>query len=635
MCGIAGILGPAARVPTDLVEAMAATLRHRGPDGQGVWRDDRSIALAHRRLAVLDLSRAGAQPMVSRDGRWVLSFNGEIYNHPAIRRELEFSSAYEWRGHSDTEVLLEAIARWGLKSALARCNGMFALAVWDRQDKALTLVRDRMGEKPLYFGWVGGDILFASELKALRCHPRWQHAIEPGALGWMLQVGYVPAPMSIHPGIYKLPAGSLICLTEADVAAPLSIQGFEARLERYWRLEDTIEGARSQGWQGSPQEAQAELERRIDEAVRLRMLADVPVGALLSGGVDSTLVVASMARQSATPIRTFTVGFQESGYDESADAREVAERWGTLHESLELPPSAALDLVGHLPEVYDEPFADAAQLPAILVSRAARSRVTVALTGDGGDELFQGYQRYLDGERIWNGLARLPKRSGTLAAKLAEGTRRFIPPGRFSQMLGRQAARLAASPMAEDYARSLLTFPGASSGLPAYAGAWPAIPDSLSDASLGEKMRFLDQKFSLPEGIYCKLDHASMASALELRVPLLDPDLVAFSWRFPADWHAHGGVGKKMLREIAFKRLPEGVHGRRKKGFDVPIGQWLRGPLKQWAQDLLSADALRGDPYLDASYVQTMFRHHLERRADHAYSLWAILMYRSWALRHG
>lgn len=635
MCGIAGILGPTARVPTGLLEAMAGALRHRGPDGQGVWQDGNVIALAHRRLAILDISEAGAQPMVSRDGRWVLSFNGEIYNHPAIRRELESSSGAEWRGHSDTEVLIEAIACWGLRSALARCNGMFALAVWDRREKALTLARDRMGEKPLYFGWVGEDILFASELKALRCHPRWQHAIEPGALGWMLQVGYVPAPMSIHPGVYKLPVGSLIRLTEADAAAPLSIQGFEARLEPYWCLEDTIEKSRSLGWQGSAQEAQDELERRIDEAVRLRMLADVPVGALLSGGVDSTLVVASMARQSATPIRTFTVGFQEAGYDESADAREVADRWGTLHENLELPPSAALDLVGQLPEVYDEPFADAAQLPAILVNRAARSRVTVALTGDGGDELFQGYQRYLDGERVWNGLARLPPGSGRLASKLAERVRRFVPPGRFSQMLGRQVARLSASPIAEDYARSLLTFPGAGFGPPAYAGAWPAIPNSLSDASLGEKMRFLDQKFSLPEGIYCKLDHASMASALELRVPLLDPDLVAFSWRFPAGWHAHGGVGKRMLRGLAFRHLPEGVHSRRKKGFDVPIGQWLRGPLMQWAQDLLSADALRGDPYLDATRVRAMFQQHIERRADHAYSLWAILMYRSWALRHG
>lgn len=634
MCGLAGILGPGSADPA-LASAFAAALAHRGPDAEGQWADPAAgIALAHRRLSIVDLSPAGAQPMVSADGRWVLAYNGEIYDHAALRARLEAEAPRRWRGHSDTEVLLEAIAAWGVEAALARCNGMFALAAWDRVERRLVLARDRTGEKPLYVGAVGADLVFASELKAFRRHPAWRHAVEPRALGWLLELGYVPAPWSIHPGVFKLPAGSLLRLVPGDAGWRPDAAGFAARVERWWRLEDAVAEARATPWEGGEDEALRALRTLLDDAVALRMEADVPVGALLSGGIDSTLVVASMARQSVRPVRTFTVGFDDPALDESAPAAAIARHLGTEHTHLPLPAGEALALVEHLPDLYDEPFADAAQVPAVLVARAARRAVAVALTGDGGDEVFHGYQRYLDAERAWGAIGAWPAVARAGLAALLRGAGRALPPGRWSQRALRQGARLGASDV-DAYGRALMRFDGARAVDAGRDPAWAAVPSALDGAAPGERLRWRDQALALPEGIHAKLDRASMAVGLELRVPLLDPRLMQLAWRLPAAWHAPDGVGKRLLRRLAADVAPAGIAARRKQGFDVPLAAWLRGPLRDWAEALLAPAALAREPLLDAIHVRRLWRDHLSGRADHAHALWALLMYRAWSERHG
>ena len=634
MCGLAGILGPSAADPATR-SAFAAALAHRGPDAEGQWADPVvGVALMHRRLSILDLSSGGAQPMVSADGRWVLVFNGEIYDHAALRARLEAEAPRRWRGHSDTEVLLEAIAAWGVDATLARCNGMFALAAWDRIESRLVLARDCTGEKPLYVGAVGGDLVFASELKAFRRHPAWRHAVEPRALGWLLELGYVPAPWSIHPKVFKLPAGTLLRLGPSDADWWPDAAAFASRAERWWRLEDVVAEARDLRWQGSENDALRELRGLIDDAVALRMEADVPVGALLSSGIDSTLVVASMARQSPRPVRTFTVGFDAPGLDESDAAAAIARYLGTEHRHLPLAAHDALDLVECLPRVYDEPFADVAQVPALLVARAARREVAVALTGDGGDEVFQGYQRYLDAERVWNVIGGWPSGARTGVAALLRGASRLLPPGCMSRRLLRQGVRLGAGNI-DDYGRALMRFDGAQAVDAKHDPAWMSPPAALDGATPGERLRWRDQAVALPEGIHAKLDRASMAFSLELRVPLLDPRLLALAWRMPAAWHARDGVGKRMLRRLVEDVAPAGISTRRKQGFDVPLSAWLRGPLRDWAEALLAPAALACEPLLDAGHVRALWRDHLSGRADHGHALWALLMYRTWSDRHG
>ncbi len=627
-----------------LLLSMGASLRHRGPDDGGIWFDeDAGIGLAHRRLAVVDLSPAGAQPMRSEDGRYVLSFNGEIYNHLELREALISAGVGRWRGHSDTEVLLAAIGQWGVEDALRRCNGMFAIALWDRSGRELVLARDRTGEKPLYVGWVPGALVFGSELRALRCHPAWRQDVEPSALALMLRLGYVPAPWSIQKGAFKLPAAGLLRLGMADAAQALTMEAFTARLEMYWSLDETVLHALERPWSESEDSAVDALQAMLDDAVRIRMAADVPIGALLSGGIDSSLVVASMQRQSSRPVRTFTVGFDESGpnetgLDESGPARDIARLLGTDHEEIRLSAANALDMVGRLPELYDEPFADAAQIPALLVCEAARKHVTVALTGDGGDELFHGYQRYLDAGRAWGVLEPLGVGGRRAFAGLLEKAGRLVPPGARSASLLRQAERVSAID-GDDYYARLLTFTGSSRGaegqslLSGLRWAWPHVPSQI--ASLAKRMRYVDQRLGLPEGIHTKLDRASMAVALELRVPLLDHRLLALSWRMPESWLASGGVGKLVLRKMLGRQLPTSLVSRPKHGFDVPVSAWLRGPLREWASDLLASRVSSDDDHLDVSAVRSLLDDHVSRRADYGYALWALLMYLSWDARHG
>jgi asparagine synthase (glutamine-hydrolysing) len=634
MCGLVGLLGPGAN-DADLVVGLAEALVHRGPDARGLWQEaGAGFALAHRRLSILDLSPTGAQPMVSTDQRWVLAFNGEIYNHAELRSQLQRHGHQTWRGHSDTETLLEAIATWGPDTTLTRCNGMFALAAWDRHSRALILARDRFGEKPLYVGAAGPDLVFASELKAFRRHPAWRHAVEPKAVAWLLEIGYIPAPWSIHPGVFKLPAGCLLKLGATDAGWRPDLRAFESRLQRWWRLEDTIAEARALPWEEGSDAAVETLRCLLDDAVRLRMEADVPVGALLSGGIDSTLIVASMARQSASRVRTFTIGFDDPGFDESGIAQNTAERLGTEHQQLRLRPGAALDLVERLPDVYDEPFADAAQIPALLVSEAARREVSVVLTGDGGDEIFHGYQRYLDAERMWNIVGSWPWRARDLLSSSLRVAARAVPAGSVSTSLLRQGARLGAHD-ADDYGRALMRLVGAAPADATSDPAWPPTPAALRNAALAERLRWRDQAVALPEGIHTKLDRASMSVGLELRAPLLDPRLLEFAWRLPLHWHAHRGMGKCMLRRLTEDLVPGGLSSQRKHGFDVPIAGWLRGPLRDWAESLLAAQDLQDDAQIDSKHARWLWSSHLSGRSDHGYALWALLMYRAWSIRHG
>lgn len=631
MCGIAGFLSATASGRLQFLLAAAGSLRHRGPDGEGIWDPDGPIGLAHRRLAIVDLTDAGAQPMSSADGRWVVTFNGEIYNHRQLREALSDGGSFAWRGHSDTEVLVEAIARFGVVETLRRCNGMFAIAAWDREAAELWLARDSTGEKPLYVGWVGGGIAFASELRALRVHPAWTGGVDQEALAWMLTFGYVPAPLSIHPGVFKLPAGCCLALRPGDERRVPSSSEFTERLVRWWRLDELAGAASAADERMSVTEALDRLDALLDDAVDLRMQADVPVAAMLSGGIDSTLVVSSMVRRASGRVRTFTVAFDEPGVDEAAHAAAVARSLGTWHEEVRCPAGAALALVDRLPDIYDEPFADPAQIPAVLVSEAIRQQVPVALTGDGGDELFEGYQRHLDAVAWWRFTRRLGVKGRTSAGSALRRLSDLLPAGGASRASGRLGVRLAADDF-DDYYRRVLQFPESGAlGLDVSRQfKLPSPPTGVT--ALGARMRFVDQMLGLPEGIHTKLDRASMSAGLELRVPFLDPQIQALSWQLPADSHASGGVGKLWLRRLLARRMPGGIARRRKQGFDVPIGEWLRGPLKPWAMELLSE---MGDSLPSRMHVRQVWAAHLAGRRDATYAMWAVLSYLAWARRHG
>ncbi len=627
MCGIAGFLQPGPLTqPERLLGAMTGALVHRGPDDEGFWWDAAAgVGLGHRRLAILDLSPSGRQPMVSASGRWVLVFNGELYNHEALRRRLEGEGHPGWRGRSDTEVLLAAIDRWGLPEALERCNGMYGLAAWCRRERKLYLARDPVGEKPLYVGWVGGRLAFASELKALRTLPGWQGGVEPRALERLLRYGHVPAPLSIHPGVYKLPAGCWTAFTPEDGVRPRSAEAFRAGCSAHWRLESVAEAAL--GRSGSdPEERMARLERRLEQAVRMRMQADVPLGAILSGGIDSSLVVALMQKAAARPVRTFTIGFRERRFDEAGYARRVASRLGTDHTEYCLAPEDALKIVPEMPRVYDEPFADPSQLPTLLVCRIARQQVTVALSGDGGDELFFGYQRYFDVLRLWRWLGRLPAGLRPVAGGTAAALGRLVPGG-----TGFRLRRLGMRMAARDVDRFLLNRSAFCLSPPLRGGMAPEslrAPDFLPDAA--SRLRFLDQVRYLPENILAKVDRASMSVGLEVRVPLLDPGVVALSWEFPAGALYRSGRGKLPLRRLLYRYLPRELVDRPKQGFEIPLAEWLRGPLREWMQDLLSPAALQAEGLLDAGRVARLVRGHLSGREDHGYALWSLAMFRAW-----
>lgn len=624
---------------------MADALTHRGPDDGDVFTAPGSgLVLAHRRLAILDLSPAGHQPMASACGRYVVVFNGEIYNWASIRGELEsIGRAPSWRGHSDTEVLLAGIVAWGLEATLKRARGMFSIAVWDQQDRTLSIARDRIGEKPLYYGSLDGAFVFASELKSLRAIPGTEFQTAPGSLALMLRYGYVPAPLSIYRNIFKLPPGTLLRVNcRGEFGEPVS----------WWSFEDTAQ-LRVAGRSRMPDaEALDALDEVLGSAIGEQMVADVPLGALLSGGLDSSMVVALMQARSNKPIRTFTIGFAEGAYDEAAHAKAVAAHLGTEHTELYVSPDQARAIIPRLPEIYDEPFADSSQIPTALVCALTRQHVTVCLSGDAGDELFGGYNRYFWATSLWRRFGKIPlglRRSAAgvfssipaMAWNTAFEAFSWAIPGKYRVSNPGDKLHKLAEVMGADSEEGLYrelvsqwrgVLPMRMSGEPktlvADPVAWPTMP------SYAERMMAVDTLTYLPDDILVKVDRAAMAASLETRVPFLDERVISFALGLPFEQKVRNGQGKWLLRQLLYRYVPQSMVDRPKQGFGVPIEHWLRGPLRDWAEDLLSPEQLASDGLLDPVAIREMWERHLSGR-NVQYALWNVLMYQAWRRRWG
>lgn len=635
MCGIAGFQTHASCASGRLAalgQAMADAIAHRGPDDHGVWVDEQTgTVLAHRRLAVVDLSPHGRQPMTAASGRYVLVLNGEIYNYEELRERL---GARAWRGHSDTEVLLAAFDEWGIERALGLANGMFALAVMDRDARTLVLARDRFGEKPLYYGWQGETFLFGSELKALRRHPSFAGELDLESAALYFRFGYVPAPRTIYLGVHKLQPGQCAKLHLAE-------QRRQIETTTFWTppLPAAAPGVLDE------REAVAELDRILRRAVRLRMQADVPLGAFLSGGVDSSTIVALAQAQSSQPVRTFSIGFNDAAHDESVHGRTIADALGTQHTEMFVGPQDALAVVPQLATLYDEPFDDSSQIPTHLLAKLTRAHVTVALSGDGGDELFGGYNRYFYGRRLAAIRAVVPRAVRRVGAALVgslQGGRwdrlLSLAPAGAGVLLGDGRLRKLASALQVDdtyalYKELVSRWSEPHRLLPQIA----ELRTLLDDSELRERiespvewMMYMDQRTYLPDDILTKVDRATMACALEARVPFLDPDVARFAAALPISYKLRNGAGKWLLRRVLYRYLDPQLFRRPKQGFAVPLAQWLRGPLRDWAEDLLSVESLRGTLELPPEHIRAHWEAHLVGRANHAQVLWTILMYQMW-----
>ena len=638
MCGIAGLLDPQRRSDGPTLEALAqnmvSVLHHRGPDAQGVWAEPKAgIALGHARLSIIDLSPAGAQPMPSASGRYLLSYNGEVYNAGELRAELE-RAGHRFRGHSDTEAIVEGFSAWGVPETIERLIGMFAFAVFDRKERVLTLVRDRLGIKPLYWGRIDGRIVFASELKAFAALPGFPPEIDRDSLAAYLCTGYVPAPASIYRGIHKLEPGTLLEF-RTDGAA---------RTDTYWSgLEVALRG-QSAPMKADETEATARLDALLTDAVTRRMVADVPLGVFLSGGIDSSIVTALMQANSQTPVRSFSIGFHEKAYNEADAAKTVARCLGTDHTELYVSAGEAQSVVPKLPQIYDEPFADVSQIPTFLVSEMTRQQVTVALSGDGGDELFAGYNRYGQGLRVARALRLLPGLLPGAVSQLISGLSpqnwdnvfAALPARMRPRQPGDKLHKLAAVLDAEagDYYRVLISPWAEAWGLVQSAARPELAPFSAEVRSRFENelawMQFADLVTYLPDDVLTKVDRASMAVSLEARVPLLDHRVVEFAWQLPDDLKIRGGQGKWLLRQVLYKYLPKTLVDRPKMGFAVPIDAWLRGPLKDWASDLLEPTAMAQAGFLDPAPIRAKWTEHLSRRRNWQHFLWNVLMFEAW-----
>jgi asparagine synthase (glutamine-hydrolysing) len=647
MCGLAGFVqmrGGGQQLALEaLAGRMADALQHRGPDDKGVWADpEAGVALGHRRLSILDPSPAGHQPMFSPSGRFVIVYNGEIYNCEQLQNDL-LSDRPELlrRGHSDTEVMLAAFEQLGIEPTLERMNGMFAFALWDRRERTLLLARDRFGEKPLYYASVGGTFLFASELKGLRVHPAFRGDIDRDAVACFLRFNCIPAPYSIYRDIRKLLPGTVLRYRNGEVAT-----------QAFWSLRSSVERALAEPFRGTEEEAEEELDRLLRDAVKLRMRADVPLGAFLSGGIDSSLIVALMQAQSEVPVRTFSIGFHEEAYDEAGDARAVARHLGTDHTELYVTSGEAIDLVSRLPDVYDEPFADSSQIPTLLVSQLTRRHVTVSLSGDAGDEVFGGYNRYTWGGSLCNALERSPRYLRRLAAggmiavgpqlwdKVFKRMRPFLPKSWHQRMPGYKVHKLANllasggpmemyASMASHWFEPERVAVGAAALRPLHMidDQWLRLPEFERQAM------YLDTITYLPNDILVKLDRATMAFGLEGRVPYLDPRVVEFAWRLPLQMKVRPNRGKWILRKVLHRYVPEKLVERPKMGFGVPLDSWLRGPMRGWAEALLEPRRLKEEGFFDPAAVQEKWNDYLYGRGAWQFHLWDILMFQLWRER--
>lgn len=650
MCGLTGFLNASPSMTAEelgvIVGQMAETLVHRGPDDAGQWVDAAAgVALGFRRLAILDLSPAGHQPMLSASKRYVIAYNGEVYNYQLLRQEIEAQGrAPTFRGHSDTEVMLASFEAWGVLEAVRRFNGMFAFAVWDRKERELYLVRDRLGVKPMYYGWMGETFLFGSELKALRAHPDFRAEIDRNALVLYMQHNYVPSPYSIYRGIRKLPPGTLLRVKagETGVAEPVP----------FWSAREIAERGSAEPFRGSEEEAVEQLDAILRDAVKLRMISDVPLGVFLSGGIDSSTVTALMQVQSERPVRTFSIGFHEDRFDEARYAKEIAHHLGTDHCELYVTPAEALAVIPKLPTLYDEPFADSSQIPTHLVSKMAREHVTVSLSGDGGDELFGGYNRYYWSRRLWHKIRWMPGGVRRTASRAIWALRpatweaaldkvgRVLPsslnPSAPAEKMVKVAEVLAADCPDALYKRLISHWKDPAS----LVLDGQEVPTALTDRSqwanlpdFTQRMMFLDLLTYLPDDILVKVDRASMGVSLEAREPLLDYRLVEFAWRLPLSMKIRGGQGKWILRQVLYRYVPQALIDRPKMGFAIPIGAWLRGPLRDWAEDLLEEGAMRSEGFLNPVPIRRKWTEHLSGSHEWQHYLWDVLMFQAW-LRH-
>lgn len=645
MCGLTGFLSLQTHKKRSELQAqgraMAETLRHRGPDAGALWQDDDvALLLVHRRLSIIDLSEEGRQPMTSHSGRYVIVYNGEIYNFPELQRELE-AAGVRFRGRSDTEIFLAGVEAWGLNRALQKINGMFAFALWDREKKILHCARDRMGKKPLYMGWAeGGTLLFGSELKALKAHADFKPVIAPGALELYLRYGHVPAPYTIYQGVWNLPPGHRIDL---PLGTLMPGQNLEPLMQPYWHALSALQEARTHLSTRSDSETIDAFEDLLSICVKDRMLSDVPLGAFLSGGIDSSAVVALMQKHSARPVKTYTIGFEEAGFNEAAHARDIAAHLGTDHHELTLHGADALAMIPMLPEMYDEPFSDISAIPTYLVSRFARGDVTVALSGDGGDEMLGGYRRHIEAPRLWAMMRMIPQ---PLKAALSALLKTLPPEGWDKLIPGRPQIGSAVYKAAE-----ALPLKTQSALYQKLTSSWAPVPmaghkmNALSPFALrpewqppahlelAEKMMYWDAISYLPGTILTKVDRASMAASLEARAPLLDKRIYEFVWTLPLSMKLRGGQGKWLLRQVLARHVPKAFFERPKQGFSIPVAAWLRGPLKDWAEDLLSPASLNESGLLDPAPIRASWEKHKQGSGGQAEKLWTVLMFQAWLRR--
>lgn len=641
MCGITGFWDISRQISTDylpvIVQQMSKSLIHRGPDDGGSWVDGEvGIALGHRRLSIVDLSPQGHQPMISSNGRYVIVFNGEVYNFPELRKQLQ-SLGYSFCSHSDTEVMLSAICEWGVLEATKRFNGMFAFAVWDSQERVLHLGRDRIGEKPLYYGWCGHTFIFASELKAFKVHPDFQPKINRDALALFLRFSYIPAPYSIYQGIYKLPPATLLSWNGTTIH-PQPVP--------YWSAKIAAESGVAYPFTGSENEAIVHLEELLKDAIKMRMLADVPLGAFLSGGIDSSTIVALMQSQSQQPVKTFSIGFHEQDYNEAEYAKSVAQHLGTDHRELYVTSDEAMAVIPKLPSLYDEPFSDPSQVPTFLISQLARNHVTVSLSGDGGDELFAGYKRYFLASSIWQKIGWIPQTVRHSTAKALTSVsaqtwnRGFEPintilPAKlnFGDKLHKLASILAVSHPDTMYAdlvsplqepEKVVIDSSQLSTVFSDGNLWASLPN------FTERMMYLDLISYLPGDILVKVDRATMGVSLEGRIPFLDHRVVEFAWQIPLSMKIRGNQGKWLLRQVLYKYVPKELIERPKMGFGIPIGAWLRGPLRDYAEDLLDESRLRREGYFHPQPIRQKWDEHQNGDRNWQHHLWVILMFQAW-----